>query len=233
MKILITGSNRGLGYHLTEWGLKRGHEIFAGVRNPNTGLKALGHLQETYKKRLTSLQLEVTDEESVRTAAEHIKARSARLDAVINNAGILVDRDKTIKELDLDACLKSFDVNTPGPIRVIKHCLPLLEKGEKPSIINISSEAGSLTHAGSVDYPYGLSKVALNMLSEKLNIYLKNKDFQVYAVHPSWMKTDMGGDKAPINPTDTARGIYEIIEHKVTVNSRYVFIDYKGNRMAI
>ncbi|PWK03347.1 short subunit dehydrogenase [Bacillus sp. VMFN-A1] len=122
--------------------------------------------------QLEILHLDVTDEESVREAARNV---GESLDVIINNAAILNGRGTSIEDLDIEAIKLAFDVNTLGPARVIKHFLPLLKKGENQSIINISSEGGSLTNAYSGDYPYGLSKAALNMLSEKLHVALKRR----------------------------------------------------------
>lgn len=234
MNILITGANRGLGYYIAKVALDRGHHIFAGVRNITPqAVERLIQLKETYTGRLDILQLDVGDENSVIKAANDLKEKQFKVDSIVNNAGILAERDKSIEELDISEVTRSFDINTIGPIRVIKHFLPLLEQGNKQSIINVSSEAGSITNAYSGDYPYGLSKVALNMLSEKLNVYLEKKDIKVYALHPGWMKTDMGGEKAPTEPSDTAKGILNIIERNLEITSQYVFIDYKGKSMVI
>ncbi|MBM7569978.1 SDR family oxidoreductase [Aquibacillus albus] len=234
MDILITGANRGLGLCLAKVGLENGHHIYAGVRSlDEKTTEPLAQLQETYKEKLEIVQLDVTDENSVIAATETIKRKNASLDGIINNAGILNEREKTIEELDLEACKLAFDINTLGPIRVIKHFLPLLEKGNKQSIINVSSEAGSLTNAYAGDYPYGLSKVAVNMLSEKLNVYLREKDIKVLSVHPGWMRTDMGGNKAPLDPMDTATGIFDMVERKKNVNNKYVFVDHHGRSMVI
>ncbi|MCM3110986.1 SDR family oxidoreductase [Lederbergia lenta] len=234
MRILITGANRGLGYFLTKLGLEKGHIIVAGVRSLEvSAIRLLVPLQEMYKEKLEIVQLDVTNEQSVLFAAESAKEKGKQIDSIINNAGVLLERDKSIEELDIEECMKTIDINTLGPMRVIKHFLPLLEQGEKQSIINITSEAGSLTNAYSGDYPYGISKVALNMFSEKLNVYLRGKDIHVFAVHPGWMRTDMGGEQAPTDPTDTAEGIYDMIERNVTINGQYVFVDFKGQPMKI
>ncbi|MBS4218354.1 SDR family oxidoreductase [Bacillus sp. FJAT-49711] len=230
MNILISGANRGLGFSLTKVGLERGHYIFAGVRNISDSLL---NLQEVYTDQLEILKIDVTDEETVVEAANSIKKNHLKIDSIINSAGVLLGREKYIEELNLDEMMKSYDINTLGPIRIIKNFLPLLMRGDKQTIINITSEAGSITNAYSRDYPYGLSKVALNMLSEKLNVYLKEKDIKVYSIHPGWMKTDMGGENAPTDPMETANGIMDIIERKVEVKSKYVFIDYNGQPMVI
>ncbi|MRH42674.1 SDR family NAD(P)-dependent oxidoreductase [Aquibacillus halophilus] len=234
MNILITGANRGLGLSLVKHGIENGHHVYAGTRtiDGNT-IGDLKKLQQEYQEQLKIVQIDVTDEDTVKDALQQIKQTTKHLDVIINNAGILNERDKSIEELDLDECMKALDINTLGPVRVTKHFLSLLEQGEKQSIINISSEAGSLTNAYSGDYPYGLSKVALNMLTEKLHATLKDKAIQVLSVHPGWMNTDMGGSNAPTDPTTTADGIYQMIERKVKIKSDYLFVDYNGNAMEI
>lgn len=231
MNILITGANRGLGLSLVKFGLENGHVIFAGVRNIDAHkIAQLTELGDQYGDQLSIVQLDVTNEASVITATSQVKDS---LDVIINNAAILNEREKTIEDLDLEACKLAFDINTLGPIRVIKHFLPILKNGENQSIINISSESGSLTNAYSRDYPYGLSKAALNMLSEKLHVTLKDEDIQVLSVHPGWMRTDMGGQQATNDPADTAKAMYDLIERQVQIESEHVFIDYQGKPMSI
>ncbi|RXI96663.1 SDR family oxidoreductase [Anaerobacillus alkaliphilus] len=230
MNILVTGANRGLGLSFIKLGLEKGYQLFAGVRTlDNKTTKALLELKDSYKNQLHILQLDVTDEQSVALAANSLKESGQTLDVIINNAAVLEEREQTVEELDIEACMNSFNINTLGPMRVVKHFLPLLEVGTKQSIVNISSNAASLTHAYSGDYPYGLSKVALNMFSEKISRELKEKNIRVYSIHPGWMKTDMGGEQAHLEPLESAIGIYDIIEQKIDINS--VYIDYQGKRM--
>lgn len=226
MKILITGANRGLGLALVTFGLQNGHTVYAGVREVDE--KKISHLKglsDQFPGRLTILSVDVTRAESVLAAIQQV---GEKLDVIINNAGILNERDNNIEDLDIEAFKLAFEVNTLGPIRVIKHFLPLLKKGEKQSIINISSDSASLSNVSNKDYPYGLSKAALNMFSEKLHLELKENDIQVVAIHPGWMHTDMGGDSAPTNPIDSAKGIYKIITERNFMNSHSVFADYRG-----
>jgi len=231
MKILITGANRGLGLQLAKVGLEKGYDVFASVRDMSASkIQELTELKEQYNNQLEIVHLDVTSEKSVRAATSKL---NGSLDVIINNAAILNEREKNIEDLDLDACQLAFDINTLGPIRVIKHFLPLLKNGKNQSIINISSESGSLTNAYSGDYPYGLSKAALNMLSEKLHVTLKDEDIQVLSIHPGWMHTDMGGEHAPTDPADTATSIYRLIHREVPIDSEFVFIDYQGNPMSI
>src|SRR5690554_3550993 len=101
MKILITGANRGLGLSLVKFGLEKGHVIFAGVRDIDAQkIAQLTELQGQYDGQLTIVQLDVTNEASVITAASQV---NGSLDVIINNAAILNEREKTIEDLDLEA----------------------------------------------------------------------------------------------------------------------------------
>ncbi|MCT8138050.1 SDR family oxidoreductase [Anaerobacillus sp. CMMVII] len=229
MNILVTGANRGLGYTLVKLGLEKGHTLYAGVRSLDQ--KPLKELKDVYEDRLHLIQLEVTNEDSVATAAKALAEHGTTLDVLINNAAVLEERDQSIEDLDIHACMKSFDINTLGPIRVVKCFLPLVKLGQKQAIVNISSNAGSLTNAYSGDYSYGLSKAALNMFSEKLRHNLKEDNIRVFSIHPGWMKTDMGGTNAQLEPLESAVGIYDIVEQKLEIPNEAVYIDYQGQRM--
>jgi NAD(P)-dependent dehydrogenase (short-subunit alcohol dehydrogenase family) len=231
MRILITGANRGLGLALSQVGSERGHQILAGVRDLHKSKESLTN-SELYKS-ITLLPLDVINEESVSLAAKSVKEKFGSIDAIINNAGVLLERDKQIEELDLDQMKVTFEVNFFGPIRVVKHFLPLLMMGDRSSIINISSEAGSITNAYGGDYAYATSKTALNMFSQQLSKYVSGSNINVYSIHPGWIKTDMGGDRAPGDPIETAKGIFDIIERKRVIDSKNVFISHDGYPMPL
>jgi NAD(P)-dependent dehydrogenase (short-subunit alcohol dehydrogenase family) len=231
MQILITGANRGLGLALSQVGAERGHQILAGVRDPQKSKESL--TQSEIYKSISFLPLDVTDEESVSVAAHFVKENFGTIDVIINNAGILLERGKRLEDLDLDQVKITFEVNFFGPIRVVKHFLPLLMMGDRSSIINISSEAGSITNAYGGDYAYASSKTALNMFSQQLSQYVQSNNVRVYSIHPGWIRTDMGGESAPGSPIDTANGIFDIIERKRVIESRNAFITYEGHSMPL
>lgn len=232
MNILITGAGRGLGYELATEALKRGHGVIAGVRHPDQEQIALSQLTAVYGAKLTVVKLDVTDEEGIAALAASLKEQGRTLGAIINNAAVLTARNTPIEELDLQEMLTTMDINLYGPMRVVKHLLPLLTES-KLSIINISSEAGSITNAYPGDYPYSISKTALNMFSQQLHVYGKERGIQVLSVHPGWMHTDMGGTEAPTNPRKSAEGIIDLIEQRTTPESRFMFVDYTGKDMEI
>ncbi len=233
MKLLITGANRGLGLALTNEAIKRGHTVFAGVRNPEQQMDRLRQLSALFPSQVHLLPLDVANEASCQTASTSLALENISLDVIINNAAILDERSKRIEELDIAKVEQSFNINLFGPMRVIKHFLPILFKGPDSSIINISSEAGSFQNAYGADYPYALSKAALNMFSQQLRTYLAENQVSVFSVHPGWIKTDMGGEKAPGTPEESARDIMDLIEKKQTISGTSSFINTKGEPMPL
>lgn len=232
MNILITGAGRGLGAELVAEALERGHSVVAGVRHPDKEQTVLSQLAAEYGDKLTIAKLEVTDEKGIAALAAGMKEQGRTLGAIINNAAVLTARNTPIEELDLEDMLTTMDINLYGPMRVVKHFLPLLTEAE-PSIINISSEAGSITNAYPGDYPYSISKTAMNMFSQQLHVYLKDRGVHVLSVHPGWMHTDMGGAEAPTDPRSSAKGILNLIQQRTVPEGRFMFVDYTGKDMKI
>jgi NAD(P)-dependent dehydrogenase (short-subunit alcohol dehydrogenase family) len=232
MNIIITGAGRGLGVDLVAEALERGHSVIAGVRRPDQEQPELTELTAAYGDKLTIVKLDVTDEAGIAALAAELKEQGRTLGAIINNAAVLNARNTPVEALDLQDMLTTMDINLYGPIRVVKHLLPLLTEPE-PSIINISSEAGSITNAYPGDYPYSISKTALTMFSQQLHVYLQERGVHVLSVHPGWMHTDMGGEAAPTDPRQSAGGIISLIEQRTAPEGHFRFVDYTGKDMKI
>lgn len=233
MDVLITGANRGLGLELTAEAVARGHHVWAGVRSPGSSTERLHALLEQYPEQLTILPLDIADENSVRYAYEQMASRVDRLDAVINSAAILLGRDQRLEQLDFDQVEQSFQTNLFGPMLVLKYFLPLLRNGEKQAILNISSEAGSFAGAYGGDYSYALSKSALNMFTAQLRTEFVPQGYAVYAIHPGWIRTDMGGEQAPGDAAVAAAGIIDLAERKAEPEHQVWFIDHEGQPMSL
>ena len=232
MNIVITGANRGLGYQLTAEAAQRGHTVIAGIRSG----QAEGKLQELmgrYPGQIVPVELDVAREETAEQLAAKLRGSGQTVDVVINNAAVLLGRGVKLEEQPMEDVSVSFDINLFGPMRVMKHLLPLIAEGGNSAVINISSEAGSLSNAYGGDYAYALSKAAINMFSKQLRKYLLPRGIRVYALHPGWIKTDMGGEKAPGDPVESARGIIDIVENKKEIAPEHFFINFKGEPMPI
>lgn len=232
MKILITGANRGLGFELTKVALANGDTVFAGAYLPD-GTEDLDNLKKTYPATLKIVSLDISNDESVTEAAETIDEKAGSLDCVVNNAGILLNKHKKIDELEVSELRLSFEINTIGAYRVLKSTLPLLYKGDGKVIINITSEASSITNVGTEYCSYSISKVAATMMSQMFANLLTEKGFKVLAIHPGRMNTVMGRETAQMEPSESSQGIYDLITGKVQprIRNGVWFVNYLGDPM--
>jgi NAD(P)-dependent dehydrogenase (short-subunit alcohol dehydrogenase family) len=211
--VLITGAGRGLGLALTRAFLEKGFTVFALSSSRREALDALVKESEG---RLHAYLCDVTQEEQIADAARKIAEKTDSLDILINNAAVfLEERDRDLDRIDFEAMKKTYDVNAVSPLRVIKHFIGLLLKGGRRQIVNISSEAGSVADSWrKSEYGYCMSKSALNMASSILQNRFREDGVKVLALHPGWVRTDMGGKEAPILPEESAKKLSALILKK-------------------
>ena len=232
MNFLITGAGRGLGLELTRTALERGHKVIACMRETADATEGLLKLAAEYEQ-LHIERLNVTHEEEAMRLATKLAKDNVKLNCIINNAGILLAREHSLETLPMHLVRLTFDVNVFGPIIVAKHFSPLLADNAGSSILNISSEAGSMALAYGGDYPYAMSKATLNMFSVQAKNVLWKRGIRVLAVHPGWIKTDMGGNNAPLEAADSASGILDIAEGTTKIADELVFVDHTGRSMPL
>lgn len=227
-KILITGASRGLGFYLTQKFLEDGETVFAGARDIHA--QNIQALLEAFPDTLIPVTLEVTDTTSINGAAKTVGQYSDQLDIIINNAAVHNDSSfELLESADIDDCLSTYNVNSLGPLRVVKAFLPFIRKGNKAKVVNITSESGSIGNCQrEKEFDYCMSKAALNMGTKLLANYLRKDNVIVLAVHPGWMRTDMGGANARQDPYETACQLIELIGNRNDINSP-LFIDNNGN----
>jgi NAD(P)-dependent dehydrogenase (short-subunit alcohol dehydrogenase family) len=229
--ILITGASRGLGYCLAEDYAAAGFSVLAAARNIRGEKLCL--LKEKYKDRLILLSMDVSDSKSVEKAAEKAKQLIPHLDIIINNAAVhYPDTVNVLEEVNIENCLDTININAVGPLRVAKEFIGLLDKGTLKMLVNISSEAGSISDCTMGKwFDYNMSKAALNMESKLLHNYLSIRMITVLAIHPGWIKTDMGGPNAPLAPEESSRNIMTTIANNIGRLNSPIFIDYVGRPM--
>lgn len=227
--VFITGADKGLGLSLAGRFIEGGFQVFAGNYLPGEALKKAA---EQFPDRLRLVGLDVTDMISIRQAVQIVAEQTPALDILINNAAVYLEKPiKPLQDLDFGDMhfQKTMDVNAFGPLRVTQQLLPLLEKGQRKLIVNISSEAGGITDCQRPsEYAYCMSKSALNMASKILQNALKPGGFKVLAIHPGWMRTDMGGQEADIAPDEAAEGIFRLAM-KAWQPEEAIYMDYQGS----
>ena len=210
--VLITGANRGVGLELARLCLEGGYRVFAGCRNPQRSA-ALDRLVTQYPGLLTLLTLDVTDPEGLKTSAQLIGKQVQSLHILFNNAAIHSEGEH-ISTFQADRALEMLNVNAVAPMLVAQYFLPLLKASPGARIINISSEAGSISAMNHFrGYYYFASKAALNMLTRSLAWDPETEGITVVALHPGWVRTDMGGAEAPTLPEESAAGCLQVAEN--------------------
>src|SRR6266404_3118525 len=207
---LVTGANKGIGFETVRQLAREGFRVFLGARNQESGNAAAEKLnQETRNARIGNvsfLQIDIADPKSIKRAAEEFSKQSDRLDALVNNAGILLDDDKDILTTTPEIFETALRTNTLGALLVSQAFVPFLKKSDAPRIVNVSSGGGQLTDGADGWAPaYCISKTALNGVTVQLAAALPK--FAVNSVCPGWVRTDMGGTNAtPISRTRRLRG---------------------------
>ena len=203
--IFIAGTNRGIGLELAKQALAKGWTVYGSARGEVTDADA--HICE--HPNFHDLQFDVTDHEAVRAAAASI---SEPIDILINNAGIIgSDRQSTL-DMDFDGFAQTLAVNTLAPLAVAQAFLPHLRRSANPRILTISSSMGRMSYAKSDRIAYRASKAAVNKVMQGLATDLEPMGVAVAVLHPGWVRTDMGGAEADIDPSESAAGILKLAE---------------------
>ena len=226
--VFITGADKGLGLSLVKRFVQGGFSVFAGYFLSGEELIKAARLAAG---KLRLVGMDVTDLASVRKASQTVGQHMPTLDILINNAAVYLQKPvKPLEELDFSDMhfQKTMDVNAFGPLRVSQQFLSLLEKGRQKLIINISSEAGSISDCKRpTEYAYCMSKSALNMASRIMQNYLKPRGIKILAIHPGWMRTDMGGPDADLHPDQAAEGIFKLATKPWQLDDE-IYMDYLG-----
>ena len=204
---LITGIGRGIGKALAQKFLAEGYAV---IGTSQTGTV------EYSNEYLNVLKLDLSSNDSIKNCVDQIIKNGQKIDILINNAGILADEDET--QLIVEKLRQTLEVNLFGTISFTEQIIPMINIDGH--IVSISSQAGSLQEMDHITdshepyhYPaYKISKCALNMYIRTLAVRMNHEhtSITVSAVHPGWVKTDMGGNEAPTTPEEAADNIYKL-----------------------
>ncbi len=188
---LVTGANKGIGFEITKQLGQRGFKVVIAGRNANRLEEAQASLY-SQKIDAETLLMDVGNADSIKTAAQNFKALKLELDALVNNAAVLLKEDKSLLQDSENVWQRTIEVNAYGILRVIKAFLPFMKKPAR--IVNMSSSSGTMSEPLDGWAPaYGSSKTFLNMITRQLALELQKEKISVNAVCPGWVKTDMGG----------------------------------------
>lgn len=195
--MLITGANRGIGAELAAQAGAAGYRV---VRTARDGAG----------RGADWLTLDVTDPTSLAALAGSLG--DAPLDVLVCNAGVYIDKGKSIRDYTAADWQTSFAVNAMGPFLTVQAVLPQLRRsGAGGKVAIIASQMGSSTRAPGGSFAYRASKAAAVNIARNLATSLRPEGISVAAYHPGWVRTDMGGAQAEISASESASGLMDRI----------------------
>jgi NAD(P)-dependent dehydrogenase (short-subunit alcohol dehydrogenase family) len=214
----ITGGNRGIGYQ-TALELKDADvKVVIGSRDVGQGKKAVEKLRAAGVDA-DVLEFDITKPGDAQKAYDYFDSKYGRLDILVNNAGVAAGKfpgtgpEHSAAEVPAEVLRRVFETNFFAQVALTEALLPLLRKSPAGRIVNLSSILGSLTlHAdpkspiySAKSFAYDASKTALNAFTIHLAYELRDTKIKVNSAHPGWVKTDMGGDQAPMELSEGAK----------------------------
>jgi NAD(P)-dependent dehydrogenase (short-subunit alcohol dehydrogenase family) len=205
----ITGGNKGIGLETARQLGKLGIKVVIGARDLAKGNEAIAKLKADGVTAET-VKFDITKAADYKEVYKYLDQHFGKLDILVNNAGIskedFLAGNKT-SNTSAELLHETFDTNFFGAVELTQVLLPLIKKAPAGRIVNLSSILGSISlHADPKSpiydakaFAYDASKSALNAFTVHLAHELKDTKIKVNSAHPGWVKTDMGGEQAPLD----------------------------------
>jgi NAD(P)-dependent dehydrogenase (short-subunit alcohol dehydrogenase family) len=224
-KALLIGASRGLGLGLAKLFAVRGWNLVATERGVSAGLKAAA---DAANGRLRIEHLDITDHDAIKEL--HRSLSGELFDVIFIVAGVHDDTTKPIHAVPVSEVARLFITNAYSPIYLAEAFLDLLRP--QGTLAIMSSRMGSVslaaTYAPGEWETYRASKAALNMLARCFYQRHQDEERTVLIMHPGWVKTDMGGDGAPVDIATSVEGLYNTLE-KWRGSGKEAYVDFEGN----
>ncbi|AZZ44949.1 short-chain dehydrogenase [Pseudomonadaceae bacterium SI-3] len=220
--VLVIGASRGLGLGLANQFSSEGWQVIATVRNSQQA-DALSQIP-----RVSVETLDMNDAASVDALAKRLEG--TQLDVLFVNAGIAGPQDKPATQATEAEVGQLFFTNAVAPLLLAEKLRPAVNP-ERGVIVFMSSILGSVeTGPGMGMSLYGASKAALNHMTRTFVSELGETGLTVLSMHPGWVKTDMGGDQAPLDVQTSTRGMVEQVTLALGRGGHH-YLDYKGDQL--
>lgn len=191
---IVTGGNKGIGFETCRQLGKLGFHVILTSRDPAKGKPKVEELNQS-GLMVTYYPLDIADPKSIEVLYENFMKEIGRIDVLINNAAILIDRDRSDPPYEI--LLETLNTNVIGAYYLCELFTPVMRKQKYGRVVNVSSEAGKLQDIYEVYPAYSISKTALNAVTAVFAKRMQGVDVLVNSICPGWVKTDMGGADAP------------------------------------
>ena len=232
--ILVTGANRGIGLEWVRQLVEGAERLFATCRRPGEA-DTLNALAASHPDTIEVVALDVAEPASRHAAAERVREKAGALDLLVNNAGISGggERDR-FEAVDQETMMEVFRVNAAGPHLMTKVFADLLRTGAadgSAAVVNLTSQLGSIATAKSATWnSYRASKAALNMCTRLQAAALRDDGIIAVALHPGWVRTDMGGSNARLSPEDSVADMIDVVAD-LSLEDTGRFFTHDGSEM--
>jgi NAD(P)-dependent dehydrogenase (short-subunit alcohol dehydrogenase family) len=232
---LVTGANRGLGLEWVRQLAAPADRLYATCRRPDAA-DALHDVAAAHPDTVDVRRFDVTDEPALDALVGHVHGDAGALDLLVNNAGISggasADRFGTV---DADTMTETLRVNAVAPHLLVQAFADLLRAGAaaegRAVVINVTSQLGSIARTGGGGWhSYKASKAALNMCTRLQAAELVDDGVIVVAMHPGWVRTDMGGSQARLSAEEAVDGMRSVVRD-LSADDAGRFLAYDGEAL--
>ena len=225
--VLVTGANRGLGLGFVKNYLGKNVNVVSTTRDLKSSKELLA-LKERFPNNLEIFELDLLKEGAGYTMANFLGDRP--IDILINNAGV-GSTNQHLQAVSPKPWLEVLKVNLIAPLMVTQSIIDNVRKGSDKKIYFLSSQLGSIADNTSGGmYIYRSSKTGLNQVVKSLSVDLKPQGITVVSLHPGWVKTDMGGPKAPVSIDESIKGMIKVI-YATDIRDTGRFLNYNGKEL--
>jgi len=226
---VLIGANRGLGLGFARYLLQAGYDLHATIRNPDSchELRAVGETSPS--GNLVLHTLDVANCDSRRAFCDQLDVGA--IDLLIHNAGIYGPSQVPLGTIDVETWQQILWVNTIAPVMCVQELLPRLRAANGAKVALLTSRVGSIAdNQSGAGYYYRSSKAGLNAAGRSLALDLAAEGIHVLLLHPGWVRTDMGGENAPLEVPESIDGMMEQIDQLSAENSGQ-FVDWSGTQI--
>lgn len=202
---VVTGGNRGIGLEICRQLAELGIKVVLTARNSDQGHVAVDRLRADGGDVLFH-PLDIADTRSIQALVDYINVEIGRLDILINNAGVYLDRHQRALTITPDLIAQAVETDVCGAFAMCQAVIPMMRNQHYGRIVNLSSRTSRMDQMDNVGLTYKISKASINVITVVLAKELEGENILINAVNPGWIQTDMGGDRATLSPVEGASG---------------------------
>ncbi len=222
--VLITGANRGIGLEFVRQYASDGAKVIAFAREPDRA----NELKELARKH-SKIEVHKLDVSDFKTCAALGKTLAGEpIDILVNNAGYYGPKRQSADDMDFDGWACTFAVNTMGPLALAQALHENLKLGREKKLVTITSGMASTATTEGGYLAYRATKAAVNNVMRNLSVDWRKDGIIAVVVSPGWVRTDMGGQGAPLSPEQSVSGMRQVIAGLTPADSGK-FLTWQGH----